>query len=99
MMSQSRARIGTKKMITLIDLASISMAALLGAAVILATLGYPRKHKASTSAISEKDVVLLFRDGAVLDATQDAFDLFGHEVQGIAEVWSCSIPAFPTSKA
>ena len=66
-------------MITLMDFASISLVALLGAAVIVATLGFPRKLVNSTTAAPEKDVVLLFRDDELLDATQDALYAFGHD--------------------
>lgn len=82
-------------MITLMDFASISLVALLGAAVIVATLGFPRKLVNSTTAATEKDVVLLFRDDELLDATQDALDAFGHDLQRLSTFLNALAPDFP----
>jgi hypothetical protein len=60
------------KMIPLMDFVSILLVALIRAAVIVATSGFPRKFGIRNEIEVEKDVFLLFWDDEILDATQDA---------------------------
>ena len=85
-------------MTTLMDFAGISLVALLGAAVIVATLGFSRKRGATVASGPEQDIVLLFRDQVLLDATPDAISLFGHDIQGLSEAVNALEQGFPNLK-
>lgn len=86
-------------MMNLIDLASVSLIALLGAWAIVITLGFGRKHRTKRIPTPQKDVVLLFRDATILDATSDAFDLFGHDIQEVSDLLDALEPSFPDLRA
>mgnify|MGYP001820254760 CR=1 FL=1 len=85
-------------MITLMDYAGISLVALLGAAVIVATLGFSRKRGATVASGPAQDVVLLFRDQELLDATPGATSLFGPDIQGLSEAVNTLEQGFPNLK-
>ena len=86
---------GLQMMLVWIDLVRISLIALFGAGAIVITLGYRPKRKVMPITGANKDVVLLFRDDALLDATQDAFDLLGHDIQAFTDVLDMLDSSFP----
>lgn len=90
---------GPQKMMTLIDFATISLVALLGAGAILGTLGFHRNRKVAQAALAGQEVVLLFRDDVLLDATQDAFDLFGHDIRALSDILDALDASFPELRA
>ena len=65
---------------TFVDLTSISLIAMLGAWAIVIVLGFGKKHRARRSSAPKKEVIVLFRDATLLDATPDAFDVLGHDI-------------------
>jgi PAS domain-containing protein len=82
-------------MMTLTDFASISLIAFFGAWAIVVTLGFSRRHKIEQTPEPHKEVIMLFRDDALLDATPDAFDLLGHDIQGISDLSDTLHNSFP----
>ena len=70
-------------MMTVIEFAIVSLVALVGAGGILVSLSLRRKNQIVPQISDDARVVLLFRGDALVDATQDALDLLGHELKGL----------------
>lgn len=80
---------------TFVDLTSISLIAMLGAWAILIILGFGKKHRARRSSAPKKEVIVLFHDATLLDATPDAFDVLGHDIQEISDLVGVLETGFP----
>ena len=76
------------------DLIAISLAAVLGALVIIYILGsYRSRHRTQAAATSK--TILLFHGGALTDATPDAIDILGPNIQRLDDVVGTLLPVFP----
>lgn len=75
--------------------AGIAVFALVGAVFIWLTLGHYRNRQLQAATQAPDDVVLLFRDGLLLDATADAIALFGDDIKKVGDVSTALLPHFP----
>ncbi|WP_375253814.1 PAS-domain containing protein [Yoonia sp.] len=79
------------------DLIAISLAAVLGALVIIFLLGRHRSHQRMHDASSSK-TILLYHNGVLTDATPDAADILGPNIQRLDAVMEALSPIFPDLK-
>lgn len=81
---------------TLTVFLSVTLLAVFGAAIIVLLLGMMRGHRIAASHVPRKDIVMLFRDGTLLDATPDAFAVLGQDIGQLADVVDALDATFPT---
>jgi len=83
-------------LMTLTVLISVSLVAALAAVLIVMLLGSMRGYPTHVTPEPQRDIVILFRDGALLDATPDALDVLGQDISQLSDVVDVLEATFPT---
>jgi PAS domain-containing protein len=86
---------GLMKNMTIQYFFQISLAAIFGAAIIVLALGNYRDRKSKKVVANTDPVVMLFRDGILVDATSAAIELLGDDIRQLSDAAEVLKSSFP----